>query len=626
MDLLKANQGRTLGECMLAMCWASVVPVGLMLAAGLMMGAGSAHAADHEPIVYPSNPDHQSDGMITGTINGRPVEFEYQHTYHHSRLDELEGFDCNYVRLAAGGKLDVELTVNAEINEAYLRTLGKDLPMERDGSTMRFTLPGPGNYYVKLPDLNKPGWRTYTVFFFVDEPAAYHAYQREFEEAVDVTEHGVISDATKDQTEQIQRLLDEHEKIYFPNGIYRSGCLNVPSDTTMLLDAGAILKGTDAYDKSPYIHVVESRNVRIAGLGTIDANGNVEGNHSTKIHLSDIERSRNIRMDGLVLCDSNSWMLHVRDCDDIHFHNLHLFSGKDGIDPDSSRDFLVEDVTIQSIDDGFAVKSKRGTPTEHVMMRNCIVFSAASALKIGTENYDEYIRDITWDNCETVDSDRGCILYTNESGAAPISDITWRNIRVFTFDWENETGGAAFQFENEKENAGGDITNVRLQNIVAYPKEKVDITEEGGIVEVLFQNVIVHGDCEVEDSPNTTFRGVIWEGVESEPVPVVFIEPSPRSQNKYVNGDELRASVQHPEGRPIARVEWMIDGEAAGVDASEPFTLKLAGIPQAEHQIVARAVDEDGRANQTAPVRIEVVEDAPMPGLMGAGVSVHLSR
>ena len=71
---------------------------------------------------------------------------------------------------------------------------------------------------------------------------------------------------------------------------------------------------------------------------------------------------------------------------------------RDGIDPDGTRDMTVERTVIQSIDDAFAIKSKfSGRSCERVTMRDCIVFSCASSLKIGTENYYGVVKDILWD-------------------------------------------------------------------------------------------------------------------------------------------------------------------------------------------------------------------------------------
>lgn len=579
----------------------------ILLLSLLIPGCASSVYAETNVVFYPVNPDHQSDGMVSGAIEGRPVEFEYQHTYHFSSEGEKD-FKANYVRLAADGELDVTLEINAEITEAYLKTLGKDLPFDRRGSRLQFTLPGPGKYYLQLPDLNTPGRITYTVFFFVDDLNQYKEYQYEFQTAKDVTQFGISSSIDKDQTQQIQALINLGGAVFFPQGIYRTGQLTIPSNTTLFLDTGAVLKATDDYNESRFIHIEDARNTRIAGLGVIDANGNAPGNQPSKGHLIDMESCEDIQLDGIVFRNSNSWMIHIRRSGDIRLEHLHLFSGKDGIDPDGSSDVEIEDVTIQSIDDAFAIKSKfEGENCERVTMMDCIVFSCASSLKVGTENYHGVIQDIIWDNCDVVDADRGIILYTNENGAAPICNITWRNIRIFNFDWEFEKGGAPFQFENRKGNEGGDVTNILVQNVVAFPKTDVAVKHEAGAVQVTFQNVIVHGKSKVDDTRHMTFKGIIWDGVTSEPLPVVFIEPSKRLQNHYRHGDDITASVLHPHNSKISKVEWFINGRSQGIDTNSPFTYRIEDLDTGNYTVSANATDENGRANQSSPSRIKIV-------------------
>lgn len=461
-------------------------------------------------VLYPVNPDHRSDGKITGTINGHRARFEYQYTYHPDSQGQKD-FKANYVRMASDGPVDVELNLNGTVKTAHLRTVGKDLTFTRSGSTLHFTLPGPGNYYLQLPDMNTPGKATYTVFFFVDDLATYKSYQSLFVAAENVTDHGVVSSATLDQTSAVQNLLDAHGAIYFPAGIYRTGQLNLYSNTTVYLAPGAVLKGIDNYNTSRYLYSNGQSNVKIAGMGVIDANGFTSGNIVTKGHLYDIEGSTNIALNDIIFRNSNSWQLHIRKSDRVSFDNIKVFSGKDGIDPDGSRDVTIKRVVIQSIDDGLAVKSKfPNRSCERVTMKDCIVFSCASSLKIGTENYYGVVKDITWDHCDAVDSDRSCILYTNKNaGTAPISNITWRNIRAFNFHWDVETGGAPFQFVNS---SGVSISNLLLENIVAYPTHNCTVS---GPVRATFRNVVVKG---ISSIPTTgmTFERVVWPGITGQ--------------------------------------------------------------------------------------------------------------
>jgi len=553
-------------------------------------------------VMYPIDADHEGDGKVVGTINGQPAPFEHQHTYHPESAN-TKGFKTNYIRFAADGPVDVSLTVSATITNAYLRTVGKDLPFNRSGSNFQFTLPGPGHYYLQLPDLNQSGQKTYTVVFFFDDLTLYNSYQQIFASAKNALNYGIISSYSSNQTSAIQSLLNSRGAIYFPTGIYRTGKLTINSDTTIYLAQGAVLKGIDNYNTNPYLYV-NGNNIKISGLGTIDANALTSGNIPTKIHGIDMNSCTNLVLENFIIKDSNSWMLHIQKCNNINFDGVKVFSGKDGVDPDGSVDVMIKNMFIQSIDDGFAVKSKySGRNCERVTMRDCIVFSVASSLKIGTENYYGYVKDITWDNCDAVDADRGCIVYTNkDDGYATIQNITWRNIRIFNYPWSAETGGAPFQFDRRLDCV---VSNLLLENIVVYPKIGCYVNGIGGIT---FRNIIMNGSSNMY-TPSNYFEGVIWPGVTSQSKPIVFISPSSRNQNEYCNGDFVTVTVQHPFSKAITAVELLVDDVSKGIVTASPYKFTLSGISNGEHTLKARASDSDGAINTTAPLKIKIVQD-----------------
>jgi hypothetical protein len=116
-----------------------------------------------------------------------------------------------------------------------------------------------------------------------------------------------------------------------------------------------------------------------------------------------------------------------------------------------------------SKDDAMAVKTRKPpSSTERVTVRNSIVASDASALKIGTETR-ALMRQITFESCDVFDSDRGIILYARDGG--PIENVTWRNIRMLMKDWPHETGGAPFQFLITKRSGITSVRNCLVENI-----------------------------------------------------------------------------------------------------------------------------------------------------------------
>jgi hypothetical protein len=418
--------------------------------------------------IYPISLDYRSDGKVTGTVNGRPIRFSYFRNF------PTYYYDTNYCRFAADGPVDIELTIHVDFKKAFLRGLLQDISFTRNGNTLRFTLPGPGNYYLQLPDLLSPvpgnqDSGTYTVAFWIDklDNLTSHAMDLEAEDDINVTKAGIVSDPKRDQTDALQALLDKGGRLYFPAGIYRCGTLSVKSNTAIYLAPGAIIKAAVQRDtiQSRFFFLDGAENVRIYGSGTIDANYDGYPRDTANIHIVDIDRCRNITLEDLCFRNCNSWAVHLLRSDKIVCRNIRILSGKDGIDPDSSRDVLIENVFIQSKDDAVAVKTRRPPFTaERIVIRNSIVASDASALKIGTETRT-LMRDITFENCDVFDSDRGLILYARDGG--PIENVTWRNIRLFMVHWPDETGGTPLQFFITKREGATAVHNVLVEHINA---------------------------------------------------------------------------------------------------------------------------------------------------------------
>lgn len=108
------------------------------------------------------------------------------------------------------------------------------------------------------------------------------------------------------------------------------------------------------------------------------AYGQVDGDES-KVRALNIWRSRNVWMQDVLVRNSNSWAIHIYETDGFHANNVKVFSGKEGFDPDASRDVLIENVFVQSYDDALVVKARSRNPgqiTERV---------AITALSLRTE-------------------------------------------------------------------------------------------------------------------------------------------------------------------------------------------------------------------------------------------------
>ncbi|MBD3387291.1 hypothetical protein GF407_20465 [candidate division KSB1 bacterium] len=434
----------------------------------MIIATGAAMAAKTNLRIYPIPPDDRSNGGVRARVNGVPITFEYFRNF------PTFYYDINYCRFAADGPIEVALNMGQTFKNAHLRGLLCDLPYSRKGNTLYFTLPGPGHYYLQFPDIlhpipGNPNSGTFTVAFWIDDLEEMDNEKIDIKnpDVTVVTNAGVISDPVKNQTNAIQLLLDKGGVLYFPAGIYRAGTLEVKSETEIYLAPGALIKAVDERSAihSRFVYINNEAYVKIHGPGTIDANYDGYPGDTKNIHIVDVKDSHHIEFNDVCFRNCNSWAVHLFGSDHIRCHNIRILSGKDGIDPDSASDIMIDGVFIQAKDDAVAVKTRNPhKPTERVTIRNSIVASDASALKIGTET-NALMRDIVFENCDVYDSDRGLVLYARDGG--PVENVTWRNIRLFMIHWPHETGGTPVQLFIAKRRGYTSVKNINIEHINA---------------------------------------------------------------------------------------------------------------------------------------------------------------
>jgi polygalacturonase len=227
--------------------------------------------------------------------------------------------------------------------------------------------------------------------------------------------------------------------LYFPPGTHTiDRPFNLTSNTVMLLDdatlraptqvgAYALVPPLPSYgmgrDKlpndlngryQPLIGVYHSTNVTIStnSSGMIDGSGETFWGpkragalNNTPPHLIEVGWSRGVAigappgspLNALVLEDSPFWNIHLYDSDDLHVHDVSVFApisegNTDGVDPDSSRNVLIERMQYIGGDDGVAIKSgwddagiRYGVPVENVTVRDSSFTTRASCVCVGSE-------------------------------------------------------------------------------------------------------------------------------------------------------------------------------------------------------------------------------------------------
>jgi len=270
-----------------------------------------------------------------------------------------------------------------------------------------------------------------------------------------ITKFGVGTDSTKLNTKAIQSVIDKaYQKgggtIIIPKGVYLSGALFFKPKTKLLLQEGAVLKGSDDIKDYPFIPSrMEGRSLKyfaalvnatkvdgfsISGPGTIDGNGlkfwktfwahldslKKLGRESTNLEVSRprllfIWGCNNVIIKGVKLRNAGFWTTHlyqsnhvlIEDCDIRSPFRPVKAPSTDGIDIDFCKKVTIRNCYISVNDDAICIKGGKGPDAqklpengivEDILIENCTIGEAHATLTMGSECI--HARNITMRNCK----------------------------------------------------------------------------------------------------------------------------------------------------------------------------------------------------------------------------------
>lgn len=268
----------------------------------------------------------------------------------------------------------------------------------------------------------------------------------------DVKAYGATGDGHTLDTTAIQKTIDACAAarggvVYFPTGNFLSGTLILKTGVTLRLSPAAVLLGSTNMADYPVKHLLYAQRVEhiaIDGGGTIDGQGDAFFDKEMKplprpSPLIEIWDSHDIRIEGVMIRNAPAWTIHPKNCDDVKIRGISLLNNlravnSDGIDIDSTRNVIISDCHIEAGDDCIVLKTtRRGDgpvqPVENVVVTNCVLVSAATALKLGTESHADF-RHILFSNCVIRESRTGIGLLAKDGGT--MEDVRFSSITMTT--------------------------------------------------------------------------------------------------------------------------------------------------------------------------------------------------
>jgi polygalacturonase len=356
---------------------------------------------------------------------------------------------------------------------------------------------------------------------------------------VDVTRQGIDNTGRSLMTAKVQGIIERVSAkpggvVYFPPGSYRVGTIELCDNTSLYLAGGAVLIGsmdekdfqvTGAQERgtkghmtsTTLVHANGKRNVRLFGRGVLDGNAwECKATDQFRTALN-VVGCTGVRIEGVTVTNSNSWtaVAFSRDVRIEGLKSLHdtLISENDALDICSCSNVDISHSLLMAGDDSFCVKAThslddgasgmastwgyrgKSFAPENITLRDSVLFSSASAIKIGIQAYSD-IRNVTCRNLDVVRGRRGLSI-THEQGNAAMQGILLDTIRI---DQIRET--RPYHISNcpvsisYGRSSTGVIRNVVLRNVTIreWGPSHSDITATAGIVDdVQFRNVVIAG-------------------------------------------------------------------------------------------------------------------------------------
>ncbi len=282
-------------------------------------------------------------------------------------------------------------------------------------------------------------------------------------------------------------------RVIIPAGEWLTGKIHLQSNVNLHLDVGAVLifspnpddylpavqsswEGEECFNYSPLIYAFGCTNVALTGTGMLKAqmdvwkdwfarppahlaaltrlyemartNAPVEwrqmavGENHLRPQFIQFNRCRNVLVENVKIRNSPFWTIHLLRCSDVVVRHVDISAhghNNDGIDPEMTRNVLIENCRFDQGDDAIAIKAgmdfdgrRLHTPSENIVIRNCLVLRGHELVAIGSELSggvrNVYVHDCQFKNTDADQPQNILFIKTNERRGGFVENIYLENI------------------------------------------------------------------------------------------------------------------------------------------------------------------------------------------------------
>ena len=329
------------------------------------------------------------------------------------------------------------------------------------------------------------------------------------------------------------------------------GPIHLASNVTIELQRGATLlfspdpsdylpvvktswEGSFCYNYSPFIYGYQLENVAIIGEGTIDGNcmdtfptwkakQKADQQHLRKQdhdetgvsqrqygagsflrpQLMQFYDCKDITLSGVFITNSPFWCVHLLCCENVICRGLRYDAklvNNDGIDPEMTRNLLIENIDFNNGDDNVAIKAGRDNdgwlaarPSENIIIRNCH-FKGLHGVVIGSE-MSAGVRNVFVEDCDYAGYvKRGLYIKTNPNRGGFVNNIYFNRCKFGDVE-DLFYITSMYAGEGADDNHFTDVHDIHVQDVTCNSASAAAIvlqgTEAKPLHDISFRNVNV---------------------------------------------------------------------------------------------------------------------------------------